>query len=121
MAERKKKDDTIILQKTPQTKFVAVAYGGDGEIPYFEQAEYYEFYTIVNGRKVRKNMLSLPDTNVRTAIRTLYDMKTDTVICRGFGPKALHELKKNGIQCCIFTGGPQAGLKAWLEGRAEEM
>lgn len=118
--KKDKKAREIVLEKTPQTKFVAVAYEGNGQVPYFEKALYYEFYTVVNGRKLRKNMLSMPDKRESTALDTLRKMKTDVVICRGFGSKALHELKRYQIACYTFDGGPGAAFKAYLNGRLEQ-
>jgi len=43
--KKDKKAKEIVLEKTPQTKFVAVAYEGNGQVSYFEKALYYEFYT----------------------------------------------------------------------------
>lgn len=116
---KKKKEKQMLLPKTPQTKFVAVAYEGNGQVPYFEKTMYFEFYTVINGKKVRKNMLSLPDGKLATAVDTLRKLKTDYVVSRGFGPKALHELKRYQIKCCIFDGGPGAAFRAWLAGKTE--
>ena len=48
-----RKDDTVILQKTPQTEFVAVAYEGGKDIPIFERADCFVFYTVLKKRMVR--------------------------------------------------------------------
>ena len=45
-----RKDDTVILQKTPQTEFVAVAYEGGKDIPIFERADCFVFYTVLKKR-----------------------------------------------------------------------
>ena len=109
----KKKHDIVAITKTPSTKLLAVAYTGKGLVPYFEQADYYEVYVFENGRKVRKQMLSMPVNRVDDSVDLFRKMKIDTVICRGFSPRALHELKRFGIRTGVFVGGPGAALKAY--------
>ncbi|MGN0256178.1 MAG: NifB/NifX family molybdenum-iron cluster-binding protein [Chordicoccus sp.] len=111
----KRKHNIIEIQKTPSTKLLAVAYTGKGKVPYFEQTDYYEIYVFENGRKVRKQMLSMPVNRVDDSVDLFRKMKIDTVICRGFSPRALHELKRFGIRTGVFEGGPGAALKAYRE------
>lgn len=111
----KRKHNIIEIQKTPSIKLLAVAYTGKGKVPYFEQADYYEVYAFENGRKVRKQMLSMPVNRVDDSANLFRKMKIDTVICRGFSPRALHELKRFGIRTGVFEGGPGAALKAYRE------
>ncbi len=109
---------------TPKMKgmeHVAIAYNGGKELPYFEQTLYFELYNLMFGKKVRKMMLSLPDSRLSTSISTLQDVRADVVICRGFAPHALHDLKKAGIKCLTFEGSTKAALRAYMEGKLEEL
>ena len=71
----KKKHDIVAITKTPSTKLLAVAYTGKGLVPYFEQADYYEVYVFENGRKVRKQMLSMPVNRVDDSVDLFRKMK----------------------------------------------
>lgn len=121
MFGRKQKDERIVLQKTRQTRFVAVAFAGDSDVPSFERTCYFELHTILAGRKIRKNMLSIQDTRTDAVVQTLKDMKVDTVIARSYGPRALHLLKSAGIRCCVFDGGAHAAIDAFLSDRIVEV
>lgn len=112
-----RRDDWVILQKTPLTEFVAVGYAGGKDIPILEKTDYFMFYTIQKKRMVRKNMLSIQDTKTESVIRQLKDLKVDVVICREAGLRAAHLLKEAGIRCCFFDGSTQAGLQAYLSGK----
>lgn len=114
-------ENKIVLEKTPQTKFVAVAYGGRGTVPVFEKSGYFEFYTVLDGKKKRKNMLSIPETSTKEIIQTLKNMRTDIVICRNIGPRALNELRKARIRCCLFEGGPGAAFRAYINGELQPL
>lgn len=111
-----RKNEKIVLTKTPSTVFVAVAFNGGGYMPYFEQCEYFAFHSVIEHKQRRKNMLSISDHQTEAAIDTLVKMKTDVVIARGFGPKALYELKAHHIICYAFEGGAHAAFKAYLDG-----
>ena len=110
-----RKDDTIVLKKTRRTRFVAIAFLGDGDVPTFERTCYFEFHTILNGKSQRKDMLSIQDTKTDAVVKTLKDMKVDTVVARAYGPRAMHALKNAGIRCCVFDGGPHAAINAYLK------
>ncbi|MDD6666438.1 MAG: NifB/NifX family molybdenum-iron cluster-binding protein [Lachnospiraceae bacterium] len=100
---------------------MAIAYGGDGTVPVFEKTAYFEFYTVLDGRKRQKNMLSIPDNSTKEITKTLKKMRTDFVICRNIGPRALNELRKAGIKCILFEGGPNATFKEFLNGSLEPL
>ncbi|MGN1022794.1 MAG: NifB/NifX family molybdenum-iron cluster-binding protein [Lachnospiraceae bacterium] len=112
-----KRDDRVILQKTPLTEFVAVGYEGGKNIPILEKTDYFMFYTVQKKRMVRKNMLSIQDTKTQSVIRQLKELQVDVVICREVGPMAAHLLKEAGIRCFLFDGSTQAGLQAYLAGK----
>jgi len=117
LARRNKKDDTFVIYKAPTTTFVAVAFGEGGMVPYFDEASYFEFYSYDNGKRVRKNMLSIPDKRLDSVIDMLVQMETDVLICRGYSPRAMHALKDTDMECCLFDGGPHAAIKTWASGK----
>ena len=115
-----RKDDTVILKKTPQTEFVAVAYEGGKDIPIFERADCFVFYTVLKKRMVRKNMLLIQDKKTESVVRQLKELQADAVVCRAFGPRAKHLLDEAGIRCYEFDGGTQSGLNTYLEGSLQQ-
>lgn len=116
-----RRDDRVILQKTPLSEFVAVGYAGGGDIPILEQTAYFMVYTVEKKRMVRKNMLSIQDTKTDAIIRQLKDLQVDAVICRAAGPRAEHLLKEAGIRCYLFGGSTNAALQAYLAGKPESL
>lgn len=116
-----RRDDRVILQKTPLSAFAAVGYAGGGDIPILEQTAYFMVYTVEKKRMVRKNMLSIQDTKTDAIIRQLKDLQVDAVICRAAGPRAEHLLQEAGIRCCLFDGSTNAAFQAYLAGKLESL
>lgn len=105
-----------------RTTLAAVAYSGDGVIPNFENATYYEIYLLdANGKKIRRQMFSAVDMNKDDIVDEFRRDAIDVVIVRNIGPKWLHQFKRFQIRTCLFDGGPDAAIKALTTGTIMEM
>lgn len=105
-----------------RTTLVAVAYAGDGMIPNFESATYYEIYLLdTNGKKVRRQMFSAVDMTKEDIVNEFRRDAIDVVIVRNIGPKWLHQFKRHQIRVCVFDGGPDAAIKNLKAGSITEM
>lgn len=111
----------LALTKSPSAKCVAVSYGGNENIPVFEQTRYMEFYVIENGKKKQKQMISLGPVDTEGRVKLLREMKTDYVISKNFGPRSLHELKRFGMHALVFDGGSGAAFREYTKGTLREM
>lgn len=104
------------------TTLVAVAYSGEGTIPAFENATYYEIYLLDHkGRKVRRQMFSAVDMTKDDIVNEFRHDAIDVVITRNYGPKWLHQFHRLQIRTCVFDGGPDAAIKALNAGTILEM
>lgn len=105
-----------------RTTLVAVAFSGDGVIPNYEAATYYEIYLLDDkGRKVRRQMFSAVDMTKDDIVNEFRRDAIDVVIARNYGPKWLHQFHRHQIRTCVFDGGPNAAIKALVAGTIQEM
>lgn len=95
---------------------LAIAYGGDKGILPFSKADYFELYQITNGAITMKRMLSLFPENNEACIADLCRQGISRVIASSFSPRVLHEMREQGLDAYMFTGGPHAALKEMLRG-----
>lgn len=112
----KKTTESHELKKAPGVKTVLVAYIGNGSVPYFEQAEYFEVYSFKSGERIKKELIHFPKESAHDRVSRFHKMYIDAVICRGFGPRAIQEMKRYRIKAYEFDGGPAAASKAWQRG-----
>lgn len=93
--------------------FVAVAYGGAGELDTFEQANAWWVYGLEGKKLGKKQLMSLYPKNFQERIDAFEHSVIDVVICRNFGPRAMAQLKALGLTLYTFSGGCDAAVKAW--------
>ena len=106
--------------------FAAVAYGGEGTIPAFEQADTFWAYYIGKGKNgksriLKRELLSLYPKNSEDRIDKFLGSSFDVLICANFGPKAMAKLKEGGISLYTFGGGCEMAVRKFIEGELAEL
>ena len=101
--------------------FVAVAFDGTEQIPYFEKAETFWVYCMEDGKLKKRQFLSVYAKDSTEQIRRFKESMVDVIICRNFSPKAMAVLKKNGLKLYSFDGASDAAFKAFTKGTIWEL
>lgn len=115
------KKNALSLERTPDSTFIMTAYDGKGSVPVFDQAGYFQLFVFERGKKIDQQMYSLANSRHSEIVKLFADLHIDLVIARAYSPRALHDLHEAHIRTAVFDGGPHAAIRAWREGRLQEM
>ena len=112
--------DMSRIKKIYASEIVAVAYTGS-EIQNFEQGEAFWIYAVDKDKIVRTQILSLYPKNLKDAIDKFNLCAIDVLICKNYTSKSMVALKKAGFKIYTFDGGAKAAVKAYAEGKLNEL
>ena len=101
--------------------FVAVSYGGEGELSNFEQSDAYWIYCLEGNKVRKKQLMSLYPQSFEERIGAFADSVLDAVVCRNFGPKAMAKLKELDLTLYTFSGGCDAAMQAFRDKRLTKL
>lgn len=101
--------------------FVAVAFDGSEQIPYFEKADAFWLYCMEDGKLKKRQFLSVYSKDTEAQIRRFKESMTDVLVCRNYSPKAMAVLKRNGLSLYTFEGGADAAYKALMNGELKPL
>lgn len=113
----KKKTERTEIRRVPGVTVVLVASNGGGRVLYYEQTDDFEVYFFKDGERIRKEMIHFPKEHIEERVGRFRQIYVDAVISRGFGPKALHQLRRHQIRAYEFDGGPAAAARAFQQGK----
>ncbi len=106
--------------------FAAVAYGGEGTILAFAQADTFWADYIGKGKNgksriMKRELLSLYPKNTEDKIEKFLGSSFDVLICANFGPKAMAKLKEGDISLYTFGGGCEMAVRQFMDGQLTEL